>query len=260
MRSRRSRARRSRLNTSSTTGPAAAAAIAREEMAAAAPNGFEWKKAMRSTVLNVLVVDDGPVFAATVDAHTYGCETCLLLHAKDGAEAEKMVKTYGDSIAFVICDLNMPSTDGVELLGRLAALQVKAPVVIVSGAFRVIRKSAEALARARGIDVSEAYPKPRGADRGGYYQPVFMSPYLIELATLIHACPICRWHHVSVGSTDEFGLLVLRHGHGVGVWSVLAGELLFRNVASWDVVARVPSVDDAHCATIDLLTHHNQPT
>lgn len=66
-------------------------------------------------------------------------------------------------------------------------------------------------------------------------------PSINELAERINACAVCRWLGVTANAGDGFGVLVEQRGHAVGIWSTRADELVFRNMAKWEVV---------HCATL----------
>src|SRR5260370_16822143 len=60
----------------------------------------------------------------------------------------------------IVLDLKMPGTDGVQLLRTLAADNCPAHVVLSSGSDVKVLESAMQLGRERGLNMSEALPKP----------------------------------------------------------------------------------------------------
>jgi two-component system, sensor histidine kinase len=59
-----------------------------------------------------------------------GCDT---LQAGDSAEAINLFEQHRDSIALVICDLNMPGANGLDILATLRAENLELPFVLTSG-------------------------------------------------------------------------------------------------------------------------------
>lgn len=60
----------------------------------------------------------------------------------------------------LICDLSMPDMDGIEFMQAAAAAGFGGGVLLLSGMDAGVRKAAERLARAHGLRVLGAYPKP----------------------------------------------------------------------------------------------------
>ncbi len=56
-----------------------------------------------------------------------------VLEAKDGIEAVAVFRQHQDSIRLVLSDLNMPGTDGWEMLAALRRLEPGIPVILTSG-------------------------------------------------------------------------------------------------------------------------------
>ncbi len=60
----------------------------------------------------------------------------------------------------LVCDLSMPDMDGIEFLQQAAALGYKGQVMLLSGMDLGVRRAAERLAQAHGLNVIGAYKKP----------------------------------------------------------------------------------------------------
>ena len=86
---------------------------------------------MRGTVL---VVDDSAMMRKVI-ARTLklaGVEFTVVLEACDGAEA--LVRLRENKVELIMCDINMPVMDGLELLERIKEeqLAVGVPIVMVT--------------------------------------------------------------------------------------------------------------------------------
>lgn len=63
----------------------------------------------------------------------------------------------------LICDLSMPDMDGIEFMQAAAAAGFGGGVMLLSGMDSGVRKAAERLARAHGLNVLGAFKKPISA-------------------------------------------------------------------------------------------------
>src|SRR4029077_17565618 len=77
--------------------------------------------------------------------------------ADDGASALELLATC--PIDVLVCDLNMPGMDGIELLRHLAGLPDAPALAMVSGDDHILRIAAE-LGRAHRLRVLGTIPKP----------------------------------------------------------------------------------------------------
>jgi CheY-like chemotaxis protein len=105
-----------------------------------------------TTQARVLVVDDDPVVAKSIDRVLTG-KGYAVITASDGPEAlEKLAHEKYDA---VFTDIRMPGMDGFEVAKRIKATQPWLPVVIVTG-----YGSPESKARAKELGVAGFLHKP----------------------------------------------------------------------------------------------------
>lgn len=88
---------------------------------------IDWKN------LQVLVVDDQKIARDVLRDMLYDLGISLILEAKDGDEAQKVISDQGKLIDLVVCDWNMPTLPGIELLRQLRAAKSEIPFLMVTG-------------------------------------------------------------------------------------------------------------------------------
>jgi CheY-like chemotaxis protein len=108
----------------------------------------------------VLVVDDDPIFSEMVASVLSSLRGANVLRAQNGKEALRHIDSAGDSISLIVCDLNMPEHDGVEVILELGRRRITTPIVLITGAVPAVVKSAEILAEAHGLNVLNLLIKP----------------------------------------------------------------------------------------------------
>ncbi|MEI2453466.1 MULTISPECIES: EAL domain-containing response regulator [Lysobacter] len=115
-----------------------------------------------SSGLEILIVDDDPITAEVVAAVLRAAGETGFAVAHSGAVALQM--SAGRDIDVLICDLNMPGTDGVWLLGRVAEFAVRPSVILISGEDSRVIDSSRQFVEERGMTLLGALQKPIESD------------------------------------------------------------------------------------------------
>ncbi|QYF95763.1 response regulator [Massilia sp. PAMC28688] len=112
----------------------------------------------RAPLARVLLLDDDPFmlelladmldelgqFEVRRESHAHGALAAL------GANAPELL----------ICDLSMPDMDGIEFMTAAANARFSGRILLLSGMDAGVRRSAERLARAHGLNVIGSFEKP----------------------------------------------------------------------------------------------------
>lgn len=116
----------------------------------------------RYGTLSVLVIDDDPFVRSMAGRVLDSLGVARVVKAAGGAEALALVRDSADPFSVIVCDLDMPGMDGVETLRHLSADDGHqgAGIIISSAADAAIVRTVEELARARGLSLLGALPKP----------------------------------------------------------------------------------------------------
>jgi EAL domain-containing protein (putative c-di-GMP-specific phosphodiesterase class I)/FixJ family two-component response regulator len=114
---------------------------------------------------SVLVVDDEPFVLRTTAAVLRRLGYTQVETADNVADALKLIATTEPPIGLVMCDLNMPGVDGLELLRHFDEINYHGDILLFSGEDNQTLTMAESLARARGLSVIGSLPKPLEAGR-----------------------------------------------------------------------------------------------
>jgi two-component system chemotaxis response regulator CheY len=108
-------------------------------------------------MLKVLVVDDSPVMRSMVarSLQLSGVDVAKVHQAGNGHEALEIL--HAEWIDIMLCDVNMPTMGGLELVERMAAKGsgVRVPVVMISSL-----RDAACAARLKQLGVSAYLEKP----------------------------------------------------------------------------------------------------
>jgi EAL domain-containing protein (putative c-di-GMP-specific phosphodiesterase class I)/ActR/RegA family two-component response regulator len=113
---------------------------------------------------SVLVVDDEPFTLRTTAAILRRIGFRQVVTATNVADAISLVSTCKPPVGLVLSDLNMPDTDGLELIRYFDDAGYAGDILLFSGEDDKTLKMAESLARARGLCVIGAMSKPVRAE------------------------------------------------------------------------------------------------
>ncbi len=121
--------------------------------------------ALATTSHDYLIVDD--------DEFTCQCIASLLKRAgansirvaANGTIAIEQLKSPAGIPGIIICDLNMPETDGVEYMMHLAKKNFAGGIILISGSPGKLLDSVMRLAKAHHLNVLGTLSKPINADQ-----------------------------------------------------------------------------------------------
>ncbi len=105
----------------------------------------------------LLIVDDETSMGTLISRVAKGCgyET---RHAETAQQGLELLASWQPT--HLVLDLQMPDTDGIELLRHLAALRCSARILIASGHGTQVLNTAQRLGKERGLAIEGVLPKP----------------------------------------------------------------------------------------------------
>ena len=112
---------------------------------------------------SALVVDDDEVVLRQVKAMLGALGVAQVLTAANGLEAIRVLSARGEEIDVLLCDLNMPEMDGVELIRQFGKTGFKGGLILISGAEEKIISTVNKLAVLQGLRVLGQLQKPVSA-------------------------------------------------------------------------------------------------
>jgi EAL domain-containing protein (putative c-di-GMP-specific phosphodiesterase class I)/FixJ family two-component response regulator len=107
-----------------------------------------------------LIVDDEPFIVKVVTRMLHGIGAKTITSASNGNEGLEFVKTASPPPDVILCDLNMPGMDGIEVLRHLADLGYGGNVILFSGEDKKVLDTAQTLAQAHNLKILGAIEKP----------------------------------------------------------------------------------------------------
>ena len=110
--------------------------------------------------IRLLVVDDDPLMPSIVKAHyaALGIEHCDT--ARNGLDAMALVNGSRQPHDLIICDINMPEMDGVQLIAALADVGFTGSIAIISSQQQSVCRTALAIAETYGMKLAGLGRKP----------------------------------------------------------------------------------------------------
>jgi EAL domain-containing protein (putative c-di-GMP-specific phosphodiesterase class I) len=110
--------------------------------------------------LGAMVIDDEDFMRKLIalQLRALGCQT-VECHACGNAALNELAQKP-EAFHLVVCDLQMPAMDGIEVLRGLAAMHYRGAVMLISGEDQRTLDSAERLAHAHGLDLLGVLQKP----------------------------------------------------------------------------------------------------
>ena len=112
------------------------------------------------TGMSALVVDDEEFMLDFLCMAVEKSGVGNVIPATSGAEALDQVEDRQQTFDIIVCDLQMPGMDGIEVIRQLANDGFSGGVILVSGVDKRVLKTAESLAEARGLKVIGSLCKP----------------------------------------------------------------------------------------------------
>ena len=109
---------------------------------------------------SVLVVDDDPVVLMQMQQMLAGIGVQEVLAARNGVEAILLMNRRGTAPDVVVCDLNMPEMDGVEMIRRFGQNGFRGGLILMSGADEQLMTTVGKLAVLQGLTVLGQIHKP----------------------------------------------------------------------------------------------------
>ncbi len=124
------------------------------------PAPLQAESATHELVGSVLIVDDDPVVRMQMQQMLTGLGIGDVLTARNGVDALHQVERRQDPPDVVVCDLNMPEMDGVEMIRRFGQSGLRASLILMSGADEQLMATVGNLAELQGLRVLGEVHKP----------------------------------------------------------------------------------------------------
>lgn len=113
----------------------------------------------------VLVVEDDPIQMDILSSLVSDHMAATVLRASNGRQAMAHIDRTAEAITLIVCDLNMPDFDGIEVILELARRRIKTPILFVTGAIPAVVQAAELLSQVHELNVVDLHLKPTNPAR-----------------------------------------------------------------------------------------------
>jgi len=111
-------------------------------------------------IASALVIDDDPIFRMVAEDALMSFGAKHVQTAEDGAVGLKFLQQNPDSYQLVLCDLQMPNMDGVDVIRALGRTGFKGALIVVSGEHSSILRAVYSMAQMVGIRILGTLTKP----------------------------------------------------------------------------------------------------
>lgn len=115
---------------------------------------------LTSVPRSALIADDDPVMQAQLRALLTSFGVHEVLVAANGNQVREALKRVGGQVDVLLCDLNMPEMDGIELLRTLGRSRYAGAIVLLTGEDSAVLQTAGNLATLHGLRVVGQLGKP----------------------------------------------------------------------------------------------------
>lgn len=112
------------------------------------------------TNLRVLVVDDDDFSHTVLREMLLSLGVAEVHTARDGSAGAEVLARMPTPPDFLICDMVMPHTDGLDFLGHLAKTQFRGGVILLSGGDSLMMSIAAEVAVSDGLRMLGSFAKP----------------------------------------------------------------------------------------------------
>jgi CheY-like chemotaxis protein len=114
--------------------------------------------------LSVLVVDDDDFSQTVLREMLLSLGVSDVYTARDGSAGASVLADMPNPPDFLLCDMIMPNTDGIDFLGNLAKSQYRGGIILLSGGDSLMMSIAAEVAASDGLRVLGSFAKPLERD------------------------------------------------------------------------------------------------
>ena len=110
--------------------------------------------------LNILIIDDDPFMRSFIGRMLRKLEVGQYQEAVNGTEGLRVIDNALVPFDLVICDIEMPDSDGMVFMRRMAERKFATPLMVLSGKPVAMLRSVHIMAKEYGLKVLESSQKP----------------------------------------------------------------------------------------------------